>query len=167
MLAAAAILPAALSMRDAQACSLAVPSPTETAQRIPKIQALFDNWFRREELPFLAQFYWSVQNRDPDEQTLRAFARAAEDQEPNRLYAELFTDPETYKTVNAITVVDEEAFVSVTEQLPGGIGPDCSGMPTQHLFLVGFGFGRPAMRLRRIQSKTFTGFGHVSHWSYR
>ena len=55
-------------------------------------------------------------------------------------------------------------FVAVNEQPAGGIGADCSGMPTLHLFLVGYQMGRPR-QIEHVGSDIWSGYGQVAHWA--
>ena len=155
-LALAALLPAAITARPAKACSIAVEGPETYAARLPKVAKLFNAWFDRDELGFLGALV-GPGNDDASEDFIRRAIEAADNREPHAIYERFFASRENHKRIVTITVVGENAFVAVSEQTPGGIGPDCSGMPTLHLFLVKYRSGHPH-NVVHVESETWTGY---------
>ncbi|WP_375291463.1 hypothetical protein [Qipengyuania sp.] len=149
----------------ASACSIAVESAATYAERLPRLAKLFEAWFARDELRFLGTFHGPRGSEDlPSEDMLRQYIAAADDPEPRRLFDTMFTRPDDYRSLQTLSAVGEYAFAAVSEQAPGGIGPDCSNMPILHLFLIEYRMGRPAT-LRLIESATWSGYGQVANWS--
>ena len=155
-LALAALLPAAMTARPAKACSIAVEGPETYAARLPKVAELFNAWFDRDELGFLRALV-GPQNEDASEELTRRAIEVAENREPHAMFEKFFIEQSHFKRIVSITVVGENAFVAVSEQTPGGIGPDCSGMPTLHLFLVKYRYGNP-YNIVHVESETWTGY---------
>ena len=163
----AATLPiAGLAANRVEACSIAVGSPEEIAQRLPDISRLFRAWFERDELTFLGAFHGPRNSNglSVSDDIMRRYIAAAEDREPARLFNSVFTDPGSSKVLQSITGIGERVMVWVSEQGAGGIGPDCSNLPILHLFLVGYEMNRPAT-LRLVESERWSGFGSVVNWS--
>lgn len=155
-LAFAALVPAALAARPASACSIAVERPDTYAARLPEIARLFHAWFDRDELGFLGTLVGPDADNASEDFVRRAIA-AAENREPHAMFEKFFTARDNYKQIVTITAVGENGFVAVSEQMPGGIGADCSGMPTLHLFLVKFRHGRPHA-IVHVESETWSGY---------
>lgn len=162
----AALIPAIAGVAGkASACSIAVDSTASYAERLPILARLFDAWFARDELAFLGTFHGPRGgDGEPSEEVLRRYIAAAEDPEPRRLYETMFTKADNYRALQTLTAVGEYVFVAVSEQEPGGIGADCSNMPTLHLFLVDYRMGTPS-GLRLIESATWSGYGQAANWS--
>ena len=152
----AAMLPAALTARPASACSIAVDLPETYAARLPQIAKLFHAWFDRDALAFLGTLV-GPNAENASEDIIRRAIAAAENREPHAIFEEFFTARDNVKQIVSITAVGENGFVAVSEQTPGGIGADCSGMPTLHLFLVKFRYGRPR-NIVHVESETWSGY---------
>lgn len=169
-MAAIAAAPFALSSATASACSLAIPPAAVGGKRIGFTERLFRHWWSREELEFLTQWVLPQSFHDFDEQERRGLLASRDKSSAQAMFDGHFTDHERYKELVAITVVDDEAFVAVTEHSRTGIGPDCSGMPTRHLFLLSFGNGYrnpegQVASMTLLKSKTDAAFGQVTNWT--
>ena len=164
----AALVPAALTAKSAAACSIAVDNPEIYTERLPQLARLFDAWFRRDELGFLGPLVGPMNTNGiaPDESTIRRYIDVADDAGPKELYAQYFTSEITFRRIATMTAIGEKVFVAVNEQPAGGIGADCSGMPTLHLFLVGYQMGRPR-QIGHVGSDIWSGYGQVAHWAGR
>lgn len=152
--------------RPVNACSLAVESPEIFGARPGKLGGLFRQWFARDELAFLGALLGpdpSVGVTPSDDFVRRAIALNP-DAETKQIYRTVFTDVASFKHILAITAVGDRAFVAVSEQGVGGIGPDCSNLPVLRLFLVAYRAGRPAS-LALIDSGEWTGHGQIAHWN--
>lgn len=162
----AAALPASLAGARASACSFAVEGPETYAARLPQTARLFDAWFRRDELAFLGPIMGPrIESPGPQhEDFIRRAILLNEDQEPKTLFDRLFTEAARSRRVVSMTAVGDAVFVAVDEASPDGIGPDCSGMPTLRLFLVGWRGGRPHS-LRLLEETTWSGHAQTAHWS--
>lgn len=162
----AALLPAALTARPASACSIAVESAETYTERLPQIARLFEAWFRRDELGFLGPLVGPLNTNgiEPDEATVRRYIEIADDSGPKELFGRFFIAQNAYPRIRAMTAIGETVFVAVNEQPGGGIGPDCSGMPTLHQFLVRYRFGRPRA-VEHLGSEIWSGYGQVANWA--
>ena len=63
-----------------------------------------------------------------------------------------------------MTGVGENVFVAASEQPAGGIGADCSGMPTLHQFLVSFRHGHIS-DVRHLGGERWSGYAQVVSWA--
>lgn len=164
LLGAAALVPALAAASRADACSLVVPSPDQWAQRIPAIRSLMAAWFARDRAAFLVPFYRPPAQPDASDAAVLALARGDKAGSVLPAFENLFADTARPKQINAITIVGDAAFVAVTEAEPGGIGPDCSGMPTQHLLIIRFGAFRPFEAITIVDSRRFSGYAPAASW---
>lgn len=159
----AAALAGAASVRGS-ACTLAVPLPDQGAERLRTVFILFRNWWDRDAKAFYDAF---------DGERLRTVEGAAgrdrwladgEGARLKNLFENLFSQRGRYPQMQAATLVDDVAFVSVVEHSPNGMGPDCSGLPQAHSFLLTFAEERPAS-LSYLGTRTTGAVGQVTHWS--
>ena len=164
----AALVPAALTARSASACSIGVENPETYTERLPQIARLFDAWFRRDELGFLGPLVGPQTNNgiEPEEATIRRYIEMASEDGPKGLFAEHFTSDDAVRRIATMTAIGESVFVAVNEQPNGGIGSDCSGMPTLHLFLVHYRMGGPR-EIEHLSAQVWSGYGQVAHWAGR
>ena len=162
-LALAALLPAAMMARPGKACSIAIEGPETYAARLPAVARLFNAWFDRDELAFLGTLV-GPHGADADEDAVRRAIDTSDNREPHAIFEQFFTERDNYKALISITGVGENAFVAVSEQTPGGIGADCSGMPTLHLFLVKYRSGNPHS-IVHVESETWSGYTQAMNWT--
>ena len=154
VLAAAALAPLVATSKAANACSIAVPPIGEGAGQVAALEILFGNWFRRDREAFLGGFTSGLSNEE----------RAADLAARGALFERYFADEGNDHQLEAITIVDGHAFVAVLDYPAGGIGPDCSGMPTLRMFHVAFCGDKP-LRIESIADAGSAGIGQVTHWS--
>lgn len=162
-------LPVAFAASRADACTLAVDTPGAFAARLPVVAELFAAWFRRDELAFLDALHGPVAG-EPTRRLGLLRGRAGEDDRGAvlQLYARYFDDAARHRDLITMTAIGDKVFVAVNEHAPGGLAPDCSGLPTLHLFLVGFRQQIASARLAsvaHIASEPWTGHGQSAHWS--
>lgn len=163
----AATLPiAGLAANRAEACSIVVGSPEEQARRLPDLVRLFRAWFERDELAFLGAFHGPRNSNglSVTDDIMRRYIAAAEDREPARLFAEMFTDPNTIKLLQRIAGIGDRALVAVSEEGTQETPSPCPGVKTLHLFLVGYQINRPSS-LRLIESQPWSGYGAQFDWT--
>lgn len=161
-------MPAALTAKSASACSIAVDNPSQYTARLPQVARLFEAWFSRDELGFLGPLVTPINTNgiEPDEPTLRRYIEIASDSDARKLFDTRFVEDAALRRVAVMTAIGDRIFVGVDEQPAGGVGSDCSGMPTLHLFLVYYEFSRPR-RIEPIGEDIWTGYGQVAHWAGR
>lgn len=125
--------------------------------------ALFRAWWDRDSQAFYDFFDGKrLQTAEGRSGRTRWLAEAGE--APKRLFENLFIDAGTLREMQAVTLIDDLAFVSIVEHSAGGIGPDCSGMPRAHRFLLTFEDKR-VQTLQHLGSGTTAAIGQVTHWS--
>ncbi len=158
------LIPAMFAAGDAKACSLIVDGPEEFAMRLPMVSRIFDAWFARDELRFFGHMLLASPEHRDNEMLVRAEMAESNDQVLRKLFDTMFTNGDHFQQVNSITAISDKVFVSVSEHASGGIGPDCSNLPTLHLFLLTLR-QRQASSLCLIESNVWTGFEQTAHWS--
>lgn len=161
------LLPAGFASSPAAACSFAVESPETFTARLPAVAAMFRAWWTRDEAAFLDSLHGPVVGEDDDRlERLRALAARGEGTTAAELYGSFFTDPQRQPRIVTMAAVSNSIFVAVDEPSATGVGPDCSGMPVLHLFLVDVSrvSSRPS-GIVHLSSGEWTGHAQTAFWS--
>ena len=139
LLALAASLPA-FAASPATACSAMLKSPRSSGLENNQVRSLFRAWWLRDAAGFRAHFTNSLMadgsGMDPElASELQAALPVPAD--TFAIYDRFFTDEKKLNTLRLIVNTQAGVFVACSEaDSILSIQPDCTGMPTLHLFLI-------------------------------
>ena len=151
------------SAGPAAACSIAVPPGDTGARQLTAIFELMRHWFARDESQFLAMFE-AGQLVTPNGRVSSAEWLAGDGRSVVEAFATLFTEAGRYREIQAITIVDGRAFISVREHSEQGLGPDCSGAPVSIELLIDFDDASP-IAIHALPGRNGFPIGQVTHWT--
>ena len=139
MLALAACLPA-IAGTSAEGCSLALKSPKLTGRQNSQVIKLFESWWERKPDEFRRYFTTHLKDDGSVMESKLARELLVLDPLPPTyfdIFDKFFTDARKLKRVTLLVNTDAGIFLACSEtDEPFHIGPDCSGVPKLHLFLV-------------------------------
>ena len=149
--------------QTAQACSIALPPPDLGARQLSAVFELLRLWWARDDRAFFRLFDGPrLPTAEGDaglDQWLESEGRPIAE-----LYRRRFAQEGQHRKIEAVTIVDGRAFVSVREYPLDGNGADCSDSPSSRQFLVDFRDSSPVAIIELPDAKSYPA-GQVTHWT--
>ena len=147
----------------AQACSIALPPPDSGARQLAALFELIRLWWARDERAFYRMFDGPRLPTPEGEAGLDQWLEG-EGKPVAVLYRKHFTRPGQHREIDAVTIVDGRAFLSISEYPLAGIGADCSDLPSSRQFLVDFRDTNP-VGITELPAAGNYPAGQVTHWT--